>query len=468
MSLMNLITNTGSGLAAQRAVSQTASHNIANVSTPGYARQRVNLDAARATTGAGGAKIGNGMLVNGVTQARDQFVEAQLPESLSAASYYGAESSVLTSVSQLAPELPTGIPVNLGAFYGSLRELSENPASIGHRTAFVESARGLAMSLRRAGEDIAANRQAVDVSVEAELPLINDLLEQVTELNVRIRVARAQSAGEPNDLLDQQQRAVDEISELVGGKPMRDGDGNMTIMLPSGEPLITATAAVRFVVQPDPANEGLNRIYVQPVDGGSPREVQFGDLGGKVGGMMDARDGALLETSDRLDQFAWELGNRINQIHRAGYGSNGDTGYDLFTMTTQNRAAREININQDLVEDPTLVGAAGSALVGSGDNTNVMAMLETENENVGGLGGPPRAVLGDTIGRYGSLAKRSLSTAEAETVARDYLIGMRDSASGVSVDEELIELTKAQRAFEAMSKVADTTNQMLETILNLR
>jgi flagellar hook-associated protein 1 FlgK len=183
---------------------------------------------------------------------------------------------------------------------------------------------------------------------------------------------------------------------------------------------------------------------------------------------MDARDGALLETSDRLDQFAWELGNRINEIHRAGYGSNGDTGYDLFTMTTQNRAAREININQELVEDPTLVGAAGSALVGSGDNTNVMAMLETENENVGGLGGPPRAVLGDTIGRYGSLAKRSISTAEAETVARDYLIGMRDSASGVSVDEELIELTKAQRAFEAMSKVADTTNQMLETILNLR
>jgi flagellar hook-associated protein 1 FlgK len=67
MSLMNLITNTGSGLAAQRAVSQTASHNIANVSTPGYARQRVSLDAARATSGVGGAKIGNGVMVNGVT-----------------------------------------------------------------------------------------------------------------------------------------------------------------------------------------------------------------------------------------------------------------------------------------------------------------------------------------------------------------------------------------------------------------
>lgn len=468
MSLMNLITNTGAGLAAQRAVSQTASHNIANVSTPGYARQRVGLDAARATSGAGGAKIGNGVMVSGITQARDQFVEAQLPEAFSQAAYYEAESTVLTSVSQLAPELPTGIPVNLGAFYGSLRELSENPASIGHRTAFVESARGLAMALRRAGDDIAANRQAVDVAVEAQLPLINDLLQQITDLNVNIRVARAQSAGEPNDLLDQQQRAVDEVSELVGGKPMLDGDGNLTIMLPSGEPLITATAAVRFIVQPNPNNEGLNQILVQPVDGGGARPVQFGDLGGKVGGLMDARDGALLESSERLDEFAWELGKRINEVHSGGYGINGDTDLDVFTMTTKHRAAREININQALVVDPTLVGAAGSQLVGSGDNTNIMAMLETENENLGNMGGPPRAVLGDAIGRYGSLAKRSLSTAEAESVARDYLIGMRDSASGVSVDEELIELTKAQRAFEAMSKVADTTNQMLETILNLR
>lgn len=467
MSLLNLLSNSSNGLSAQRAVSQTAAHNIANVSTPGFSRQRVGLESGIATPN-GGSMIGTGVKARGVQQARDQFVENQMPEAFGAAAYAEAESSVLKSVTQLAPELESGVPVSLGAFYGALRDLSENPASLGHRSAFLEAARGLTLSLKRAGDNIHETRESADVRLEAQLPVLNDMLQRVSDLNARIRIARAQSGGEPNDLLDQQRIAVDEVASLTGARVLRDGDGNANLVLPTGAALVTATEAARFEAEPDPANGGLLKVKLAAVGGGVSRELDARELGGEIGGLVGAREGALKRAADDLDAFAYELGNSINALHRAGFGLDGSTGNDLFDVGAQAGAARAITVNELVINDPERVAAAKTLTLGSGDNSNLMDMLATENQVLGPLSGPPRAILGDLIGRYGAVTKRAISTADAEAVARDFLVGLRESTAGVSVDEELIEITKAQRAFEAMGKVVDTTSKMLESLLNLR
>lgn len=465
MSFFSLLSLASSGLSAHRSASQTASHNLANASTPGYARQRANLEAMDAQR-FGDAYLGRGVGLMGVSQARDRFLEAQLPSAFGNAGRSEAEAMVLTSISQLSPGLPDGVPASLGAFYGSMRELSENPGSEGHRAAFVQEARQLALSFQRAAADLDQARRGVDASLEDSLPEVNDLARQVASLNRQIRAARAQG-GEPNDLLDARQRAVDSLAQLTGARPIPDSDGNISLALPSGTAIVSQDNAAVLDTIPDPANGGHLALRITPTDGTTPRLLVQGDIGGALGGAIDARDGSLLQAEQDLDNLAFELATTLNGIHQGGFALDGTTGRDLFVVTGPAGAASSLEVEPTVLADPSLVGASATAATVPGDNAQLLAMLGTETTALA-TGAPPAQTMADLIARFGSSAKSAISSSEADGLARDHLTGLRDSVSGVSVDEELVEMTKAQRAFEALSKVVTTTDQMLETVLKLR
>src|SRR5512140_1083979 len=126
--LLRILTTGASSLAAQTAAAATASHNLENSNTPGYARQRVTIEAALPADQVGGGYIGMGARTMAGTQARDRFFEAQLPSLFGQAASSSASSSALASVHALDPELPGGLGDALSGFYTALRQLSQNPS----------------------------------------------------------------------------------------------------------------------------------------------------------------------------------------------------------------------------------------------------------------------------------------------------------------------------------------------------
>lgn len=464
--LLSVLSRASSSLSAHRAASATAAGNLENVDTPGYARQRVELGTLATGVLDGRAFLGGGATVLGITQARDRFLEAQIPGATAAAARTAAEASALEGFTALDNDAPGNLPDALAGFYAGLRELSQNPADPTLRQAAIQGATTLVQSLRATAASVATARAALDERAEGTLAEVNSLARQMADLNGAIRAARA-SGAEPNDLLDARLRVRDRLAELTGATPIPDASGDVGMALPGGVSLVSGDRAAVLSAEPDPGNGGLLRFRLVRPDGSGPVALAAQSLGGTLGGILDARDGALATVARGLDDLAFGLGQAVNEVHRQGVGLDGTGGRDLFTLPDgPEGAALALAVDPEVLADPGKLAAA-SAEEGRGGATNLFALLATETQPLDGgldvVGG-----LASLVAGFGAATSRARAAADQHGALRDNLQAMREATSGVSIDEELVEMTKAQRAYDAVSKVIATVDEMLETLLNLR
>jgi flagellar hook-associated protein 1 len=462
--LLSILSSGSASLAAQRAAAATASHNLENANTPGYARQRANLEATLPAERVGDAYVGRGALLGSVTQARDRFLEAQIPGYLGQASRSSASSAALDAVSALDPEAAGGLGDSLSAFYGALRQLSQNAGDAGLRQSAVGAARSLALAFNTTRSSLEEARSAADAKLAGDLGEVNDLAASVASLNGQIRQARA-SGGEPNDLLDARQKAVDRLAELAGGVPVPTSDGDLSIFLPGGAALVSGIHASTLSASPDAANDGHLALFLA-APGAGPQPV--GSAGGELGGLLDARDGALRTAVQGVDALAWDLSQAVNGAHRAGFGLDGSTGLDLFDAgATASGAAARMTVSSAVAADPGKLAAASASTTTPGDGANALALVATERQALSG-GLDAFGALSKVTSDFGEAARGIAAAASQDAGLRDHLLSMREATSGVSIDEELIEMQKAQRAFEAITKVIQASSDMFDTLLELK
>jgi flagellar hook-associated protein 1 FlgK len=460
--LFRVLTTGATSLAAQTAAAATAAHNLQNANTPGYARQRVTIEATLPAEQALGQYVGRGALLGQVTQARDRFLEAQLPAAFGNASGSAARAGALAAVQVLDPQARGGIADALAGFYASLTELSQNPSDPGLRRAAVGAARTLALSFQQTRASLEDTRTGVDRRVAADVSEANGLAAQVAELNRQIRAARAGGLGEPNDLLDARQKAVDRLAELTGAVPVPTSEGDVSLFVAGGGALVTSLHAGTLTAIPDGAQGG--HMGLQLTAGGITTSLS---PGGELGGLLEASNGALRSAVDALDGLAWDVAGQVNAVHQGGVDLNGDPGVALFTVTAQAGAAGEIAVADAVVADPDLL-ATRQGTGGPGDASNVLALLGTQSATLPASGLDAGATLSGIIGAFGTAARSAEATADADEALKGHLVTMRDSVSGVSTDEELIELEKAQKAYEAIARVITVTNAMFDTLLQIK
>ncbi len=461
--LFRVLTTGANSLAAQTAAAATAAHNLQNVNTPGYARQRVNLETTLPAELVGNAFVGRGALLGTVSQARDRFLEAQLPAAFGNAAGSGAAAGVLASVEVLNPEARGGISDALAGFYAALTQLSQNPSDPGLRQAAIGAARTLTLSFQQTRASLEDARAGVDRRVAADVEEANGLAAHVASLNGQIRAARAGGGGEPNDLLDARQKAVDRLAELTGAVPVPTSEGDVSLFLSGGAALVTSTQAGRLTALPDPAQGGHAGLRL--ASGGITTDLT---PGGELGGLLAASNGALRGAVDALDALAWDLAAAANAVHEAGVDLDGNAGLPLFTLGTATgpaTAAGQLGVNDAILADPDRLATRGlTAGVpgGTGDARNVLALLRTSSTL------DPAARLSRITSDFGTAARSAEAMADADAGLKQHLVTLRASASGVSTDEELIELQKAQKAYEAIARVITVTNQMFETLLQIK
>jgi len=464
--LFSLLVQSGNSLGAHSAAMSVAGNNVANANTPGYSRQIANLTANPAVSSLGGAGVGTGVSLVNITQARDQFVERQMPNALAAQSRSQTESDALSALTALNPNLQGGLPTTIGAFYSSLQTWSQNPGDPSLRQSVLGNAQALATSFNQTANAISSARTGLDASISGKITEVNAAAKALADLNNQIQISKS-AGGQSNDLLDARQAAVDTLATLTGATPYSDGQGNVSMALPNGTSLVVGISAGQFSAIPDPSNNGLLKLQLTRADGSPPSDWDGTSLGGTMGGLFGARDGALKTAATSIDGLAFDMATALNTVQQNGFDMNGNPGVALFNLpATSTGAASTITINPAVAANGRLLAAGTATPTASGDNGNVLAMIATQSQALPS-GSSPVGTIQTIVTAFGTSSAQAQALAAHDGAMASNLQTLRDATSGVSIDEEMVNLTKAQKAFEAVSKVIATANQMLDTLMSI-
>lgn len=465
MSIVSVLQIGAGALLAQQQALQTTSHNIANVDTPGYTRQRVTLTTA-VPTNKGSFFLGVGVNASGVTSVVNNFFEAQLVSLKVGLGSTGAEQRALAGVANALPVTEEqGIGPALEAFWGALSEVANNPAGQAERANLIGRTRTLGDILRQTRATLVDTQNHLDKDLDAAVGRLNTILPQIASLNRQI--VNGEVGGQrANDFRDQRQQLLQELSGLVGATAHEEQDGQLTVQV-DGVLLVSGQSTASF------KSSNLNPAGFKMVEyvnsTGSSYDATALLTKGEIGGLIAARDTTVAGFIDRLDLFAKTLVDTVNAQHALGYDLNGVAGGNFFTpIAATAGAAGFVQINSAVEADPHLIAAAQNASAAPGDNRNAQALAALQTSAQAALGNVTfKDYFVRLISDVGQQVQTSQDTQAFQQALFDQTQVRRESLSGVNIDEEVTNLIKFQRAFEAASRLISVGDEMYETVLGM-
>jgi len=452
--------NTGvTGLMAAQTAMDTAAHNIANASTDGFSRQRVDFQAIpppiSAYSGMPGQNIGLGVDATNINRIRDLLLDGQYRQTNALDQQYTAQSSALQQLQALLNEPgDTGLQAQLANFFNAFRDLSGQPESLAARSAAIQQGQTLATAFNRVHNLLVQQQQDLDTGVVSLVAQVNSDAQQIAALNAQIKIAMV-SGAQPNDLMDQRDLLLDKLAGLAGTVSTIQPDGSVTVTL-GGQTLVAGNTANALTTVPDPSNNNLSKIIWQATS--APATVPSG----QIAGTLAARDGNVAQMIGNIDALASNLISAVNAAHAAGYGLDNSTGLPFFTGTD----AATIAVNPTLVGSPQSLATSDQPnQPGNGNAATNIANVQSALIMSGGT-----ATLDDFYRT--TIATLGVATQQAQTLQKnqDALVkqidNQRQSVAGVSIDEEMTNLQKAQHAYEAAARVVEISDSMLDTLIN--
>lgn len=482
MGILGILDMGSTALAAQKAAIEVTGENISNVNTPGYSRQTAILETAPVSPDQN-PPVGNGVMVAAVQRSYDQYLQAQIIAEKGANGEQTTEQAALQRVQPLFGDLTAdGLGKSIEDFFGAWQDLAMNPQGAAERQAVLAKAQAVADDFHRISSSLNQVRQDADQSLTALTSTINDTTKQIAALNAQIRSA-VLTGGNANALADSRDQLIQQLAQKVGITTLAQSDGTVSVSLARGPQLVDGDRSATLSLQPDPANPGMSSIFVTQTGGGTGTDVTpllAGTDGkaGELGGTLQVRDTLVNGFLASLDELATTLANQVNGAHAAGFGLNGSTGLDFFTPPPaptppatyaagySGNIAVTITSTDDIAAasaDPTQAGS------GSGNNVNALAIADLENKTLAMTGGSNTLTgyYGSLVGNVGLAVQTTNQDVTQSTALLTQLKNLRDSTSGVSLDEELTNLISYQKAFQGAAQLVTSGEQMMDTILNM-
>ena len=461
-------------LAAQRQGVEVAGHNLANVNNSAYARQRVSIQSTASSDGFTDP-VGSGAEVVAIRQIRDQILDGQvIAEGGVSGSLEAQQRALKTAQSLLGQSIDRGnkgaggtsaadgvgggqqLAAGLTDFFNSFASLAAQPASMPEREITLRRAAALAAQFPALDNRLSTLGTQLDESLDTDLKSANALLSDIARLNGQISRTEAVSGGSANDLRDQRQAKLESLSEVIGFDSIEASDGSVGIVV-GGVSLVTSDVREKTL-------ETFTNVTGDRMIRASGTTDALVITSGRVHGTLDARDGGLKNLRSGINDLAKSLIDEVNALHTAGFALDGSTGRAFFLGSS----AADIRVNQALLDDPSSLQVSGSATA-RGDNRVAKALSQLGNQPIAALNGQ---TLGNAynriVGRLGEdLSSVNQQLADQKVVA-ELLKGQRDSVSGVSIDEEMADLTRFQRGYQASAKLINTIDEMMDTTLSLK
>ncbi len=429
-------------LFAQRTAIDVTGHNMANASTPGYRRQRAQLVATPPAPGA--MQPGTGVVVATIERMRDQFVDMQIRHSLGSLGRWEARNGVLEELQEMFKEpSDIGLSTMMDRFWVAWQELSGGATDPGRRTAVIQEATTLASALGLISRQLKEASDDIQVNIDSLVHRVNATGEAISRLNYEI--VRGGVVGENiSDLMDKRDLLLDQLAQ----------DVNITVV-ETEEGTVNVAVGSRILVS------GVNAFTI---------DASGSFSGGRIQGLLEAKNEIIPSYEAKLDQLAMALKDVVNEQHRLGVDMSGAAGGDFFTGA----GAADFAVADTLRNDPNLIAAAEGPEASPptptpGDGRNALAIAQLKDV-LTMVGTPPTASFRDFYGSV--ITELGLQTQESSRAA-DVYDGVlqqqqmrRDAVSGVSLDEEMMQLIRYGAAYDAACRLVTVVDEMLDTLIN--
>ena len=329
--MADLLSTSLSGMVAfQRALDMTG-HNIANANTPGYSRQVAEF-TARGGVGTGSGFIGNGTEITTVKRVYDEFVGEQLQIATSSHSRLNMLDTLASRVDILLADPQTGLNGSMQSFFNALQDVANDPASIPAREALLGEAEGLVSRFRALDQRLNDLDNETSQRVSQSVNDINGLSKSIADLNDRIVLAQGKTGQPPNDLLDQRDNLLRELSAQISVSTVTQNDGTLNVFIGAGQALVNGKFANELGVTGNEFDPTRVEVVFQGLSGATV--LDSATTGGALGGLLEFRTRMLDPTRQALGETAVALTNTFNSQHQSGMDLRGNLGGAFFDVNS--------------------------------------------------------------------------------------------------------------------------------------
>ncbi|ROR01903.1 flagellar hook-associated protein FlgK [Desulfosoma caldarium] len=429
---------------------QTTSHNVANAENPAYARQKAPTVTQGAILGRAGW-IGAGARLDRIVQQRDFFLEGRYLSASSQSAYYETLKRMASAVeTYLSDDGETGINAALNEFWNAWNALAQNPEGSAEKALVFECGENLCSNLHQKASQIQQSQKSLLTELQDNLSAINELLEKIRNLNHQIQRSETPTFM-ANDLRDQRFQVLQELSTYLHFTTAEASGGMLNLFLEDGTPLVLFQEyAAKLTWTGDASSfevtvQDSGKVVVR--FNAADNEVQDG-LQGSTGALVAAM-GDVDSWKDALDQFAAALVTSFRDLYDDILGTPTSYFFDPAYTT-----AATIQLTDDPLPSPS------NALARS------VLLLQTQSlDDLDGLS------LSEHLSQLSQDVGLTVTTASSQSVLYDamtqQLDAQRQNISGVSLDEEMVELIKHQQLYQAAAKIVQQTAEMIQTAIQM-
>jgi len=436
-------------LLTQQAALGVTGENIANVNTPGYARRRANVSPGPTLTTPEGT-YGSGVMIKNISSVRDPFIETQIRRTMGDAGRYDESNRQLQMIEGMVDGLSeTGLASSLDRFWNSWHDLAADPTSRGARSSVREAAVGLENRFQALNANLASHENDIDNLIIAKIERVNTLTAQLARMNGEMT-----NKGVSGEIDDGRAAVVDELATLAGAEYRLTEEGTVSLRI-NGISIVEGRQSRQLSFERN--NRGKPEIQPLTEGGAVPRFSS-----GELAGLYSVLDNEIVSLRDSLDRIAVTVATEVNRIHTTGVDANGDTALAFFKEGITGMG--DFGVSQLILDDTSKIAAESRP--GSGDNTIALALAELQIAPL---------IDGETIGEafqnvvteLGAGIRENELMNEAATSSLKQMESYRESASGVSIDEEMSNLLRQENAYNAAAKLTQVLSKMLDTILTI-
>lgn len=466
--LLGDLASAARALGAHQAGVQTAGRNLANVNTVGYARQRVLL-GDRSVVDTDLRPHGTGVELLGIEQIRDQFLDATVTSELSRTSMLRAQmSAAINAQTALGESIDrsgasgsisdpsnstNGISSALNEYFTAWEAVSANPSDTGARQVLLQKANTLADKFNAADQRLSGLQSDITSQMTRDTETVNGLLNEVASLNKEIGATESLTPGAAVDLRDQRQMRLEQLAKYINftTQPLAGSSGQIEVIAKD------SSGGNFSLVQGGTVHGGLTFTGTGFTSGQPP--VALSLQSGSLAGNLSARDGVVADLRTDLKNAAAQLTTAVNNAYNPG-----GTGTNFFQTTP---------VTGIIALDSTLTFSTlrATATANAGANEIALAVSNVAQQRFTTTGGDAidgtiSGFFNRTVTGLGTTVAGANARLEDQAAVESMATQQRDSATGVSMDEELADMMKYQRAYEASARVVRTLDELLNTLVN--
>jgi flagellar hook-associated protein 1 len=328
--MSDLFSTSVSGLLAFQRALDVTSNNISNVATPGYSKENANFTERPGQAYSSGY-IGSGTEIESVTRSYDELLAGQVRSSQSSFSSFDTYATQASQIDNMLSDPKTGLTVSLQNLINAYQTVANSPSTTAQRQALLSQANSVAQQMQNYNSQLQTYAGGIEQGISSAITQVNTLTGGIAKLNQQIAAGLASTGQTPNQLMDQRDQMLDQLSQYVSISTATQTDGSLNVYVGSGQPLVIGATSQQLKATPNQYDASENQVSLVN-GGGLTTDVTSSISGGQLGGLLSVRDQVLRPAENTLGQFSVGLATLTNQAQAAGIDLTGAAGKPMFAV----------------------------------------------------------------------------------------------------------------------------------------